>query len=444
MAQLNETVGDDVPTLAEVQEKIEARYAKAKAHVRAQPRRRSSRGCSRSSRPPPTSRPRAACSELRAELGLGRRAAGAGRAPAARRPPPQPRPQPGAGRRVPSTDPPTTPSSPARAAPPHGLSRRPSRPHRRGRQFRSVAGSVRSATRRARRPMRRPARRRPEPPLLAGARTGDVAEPRPSARSSRRHSWYADHVARRRLSTIGAGVATTLDRPSPAASRSTGPRRSRAPIARADVRTVLESPTADRARADDADAPARARDRERRPATARAHCHDRRGRATRLRYSQSGSDRSVDAGVTVHSVHLASLEHGRTSVRPRTSSHVDCTARRRPSARAWSSEPTPRPRDCDSHRRRARRSTASPAVGDDRRPAPDAGGARSCAERRRRCRPSTAVRVTCASAHRGRLRHMHPRDSPSRSAGRRHARVDRRGTARHAGRRASARRSDVG
>jgi phage shock protein A len=32
MAQLQETVGDDVPTLNEVQEKIEARYAKAKAH----------------------------------------------------------------------------------------------------------------------------------------------------------------------------------------------------------------------------------------------------------------------------------------------------------------------------------------------------------------------------------------------------------------------------
>jgi phage shock protein A len=31
MAQLTETVGDDVPTLAEVQDKIEARYAKAKA-----------------------------------------------------------------------------------------------------------------------------------------------------------------------------------------------------------------------------------------------------------------------------------------------------------------------------------------------------------------------------------------------------------------------------
>ena len=31
MAQLNETVGDDVPSLKEVQEKIEARYAKAKA-----------------------------------------------------------------------------------------------------------------------------------------------------------------------------------------------------------------------------------------------------------------------------------------------------------------------------------------------------------------------------------------------------------------------------
>jgi phage shock protein A len=32
MTQLNETVGDDVPSLKEVQEKIEARYAKAKAH----------------------------------------------------------------------------------------------------------------------------------------------------------------------------------------------------------------------------------------------------------------------------------------------------------------------------------------------------------------------------------------------------------------------------
>jgi phage shock protein A len=31
MTQLNETVGDDVPTLSEVQQKIEARYAKAKA-----------------------------------------------------------------------------------------------------------------------------------------------------------------------------------------------------------------------------------------------------------------------------------------------------------------------------------------------------------------------------------------------------------------------------
>ena len=32
MTQLQETVGDDVPTLNEVQQKIEARYAKAKAH----------------------------------------------------------------------------------------------------------------------------------------------------------------------------------------------------------------------------------------------------------------------------------------------------------------------------------------------------------------------------------------------------------------------------
>lgn len=32
MSQLNETVGDDVPTLKEVEDKIQARYAKAKAH----------------------------------------------------------------------------------------------------------------------------------------------------------------------------------------------------------------------------------------------------------------------------------------------------------------------------------------------------------------------------------------------------------------------------
>ncbi len=31
MEQLNETVGDDVPTLKEVEDKIQARYAKAKA-----------------------------------------------------------------------------------------------------------------------------------------------------------------------------------------------------------------------------------------------------------------------------------------------------------------------------------------------------------------------------------------------------------------------------
>ena len=63
-------VGEDVPTLNEVEEKIQARYAKAQGRRRARPRRRSSRGCSRSSRPRPTSRRRAACSELRAELGL--------------------------------------------------------------------------------------------------------------------------------------------------------------------------------------------------------------------------------------------------------------------------------------------------------------------------------------------------------------------------------------
>ena len=70
MAQLSETVGDDVPTLNEVQQKIEARYAKAKASSRAAGARRSRRACSRSSRPRPTSRPRAGSAELRAELGL--------------------------------------------------------------------------------------------------------------------------------------------------------------------------------------------------------------------------------------------------------------------------------------------------------------------------------------------------------------------------------------
>ena len=75
MAQLNETVGDDVPTLNEVQQKIEARYAKAKASSELQETSVES-GSSRSSRPPPTSRPRAAsasCAPSSASTGSRRR-----------------------------------------------------------------------------------------------------------------------------------------------------------------------------------------------------------------------------------------------------------------------------------------------------------------------------------------------------------------------------------
>ena len=60
MASLSETVGQDVPTLDEVRDKIEARYAKAKGMAELT-ESRSSPGCSRSSRPPPTPRPRPGC-----------------------------------------------------------------------------------------------------------------------------------------------------------------------------------------------------------------------------------------------------------------------------------------------------------------------------------------------------------------------------------------------
>ena len=70
MAQLNETVGDDVPTLKEVQDKIEARYAKAKAIERAERDVASRAASSRSSRPPPNVEAQSRLSQLRAELGL--------------------------------------------------------------------------------------------------------------------------------------------------------------------------------------------------------------------------------------------------------------------------------------------------------------------------------------------------------------------------------------
>ena len=59
MAQLNESVGADVPSFAEVEQKIQARYAKAKATAELTETSVESRVW-RSSRPPPTSRPRAA------------------------------------------------------------------------------------------------------------------------------------------------------------------------------------------------------------------------------------------------------------------------------------------------------------------------------------------------------------------------------------------------
>ena len=58
MAQLNEHIGADVPSFEEVREKIEARYARAKAASELSEASVESR-CSRSSRRPPTSRRRA-------------------------------------------------------------------------------------------------------------------------------------------------------------------------------------------------------------------------------------------------------------------------------------------------------------------------------------------------------------------------------------------------
>ncbi len=84
MAQLNETVGDDVPTLNEVQQKIEARYAKAKAHERAEHGHRCRAASWRSSRRRNVEA-QSRLSQLRAELGLDGGAPGAGRRGAGRR-----------------------------------------------------------------------------------------------------------------------------------------------------------------------------------------------------------------------------------------------------------------------------------------------------------------------------------------------------------------------
>ena len=89
MEQLNETVGDDVPTLKEVEEKIQARYAKAKAaselhrdvgrveHARDRAGDRQRRG------------PEPPQSELRAELGLDSATAGRPPRSKAASPPPE-------------------------------------------------------------------------------------------------------------------------------------------------------------------------------------------------------------------------------------------------------------------------------------------------------------------------------------------------------------------
>ena len=60
MSSLQETVGADVPTFSEVEQKIQARYAKARPPP-SSTRRPWRAGCSRSSRRPPTSRPSPAC-----------------------------------------------------------------------------------------------------------------------------------------------------------------------------------------------------------------------------------------------------------------------------------------------------------------------------------------------------------------------------------------------
>ena len=82
MAQLNESVGADVPTLSEVQEKIQARYAKAKAHAELNETSVESRVLE-VEQATANVEAQSRLSELRAELGLG----GAGAPPGRRQQP---------------------------------------------------------------------------------------------------------------------------------------------------------------------------------------------------------------------------------------------------------------------------------------------------------------------------------------------------------------------
>ena len=93
MAQLNESVGADVPSLAEVQEKIQARYAKAKATAELTEASVESRVLE-VEQATANVEAQGRLSELRAELGLGGAAPAPSAAPvgAARRPPSNPPP----------------------------------------------------------------------------------------------------------------------------------------------------------------------------------------------------------------------------------------------------------------------------------------------------------------------------------------------------------------
>jgi phage shock protein A len=87
MSQLQETVGDDVPTLSEVQQKIEARYIKAKASSELQESSVESR-ILEVEQATANVEAHSRLSELRAELGLDVPAVGAAPAPAVEEPKP--------------------------------------------------------------------------------------------------------------------------------------------------------------------------------------------------------------------------------------------------------------------------------------------------------------------------------------------------------------------
>jgi phage shock protein A len=87
MSQLQETVGDDVPTLSEVQQKIEARYVKAKASSELQESSVESR-ILEVEQATANVEAHSRLSELRAELGLDVPAVGAASAPAVEEPKP--------------------------------------------------------------------------------------------------------------------------------------------------------------------------------------------------------------------------------------------------------------------------------------------------------------------------------------------------------------------